>query len=212
LATGHVQEAKNTSFELASRNLGMAPEAVRAGKLLDAALESQNMSVDETGYFNILVNVFSQGLRSDDNIHLKEFVFIVPALIINAVEAMVRAKSKFSKRTRSSADALFTDDGFVMGLAYVLKVLGQDKHFNSLYWFDSLRKYYKAERARLEEGLDMDNIANGLMGLQIWSQKLASVSEEDAHNIQMAAKRVSAYLMELELIEFNFSGARIFFL
>lgn len=56
----HVQEGKNTSFELASKNLGMAPEAVRAGKLLDAALESQNMSVDETGYFNILVNVFSQ--------------------------------------------------------------------------------------------------------------------------------------------------------
>lgn len=38
----------------------MAPEAVRAGKLLDAALESQNMSVDDIGYFNILVNVFSQ--------------------------------------------------------------------------------------------------------------------------------------------------------
>lgn len=44
-----------------------------------------------------------------------------------------------------------------------------------------------AEKARLEEGLDMDNIANGLMGLQIWSQKLASVSEEDAHNIQMVS-------------------------
>ena len=55
-----MQEGKNTSFELASNNLGMAPEAVRAGKLLDAALENQNMSVDETGYFNILVNVFSQ--------------------------------------------------------------------------------------------------------------------------------------------------------
>ena len=27
-----------------------------------------------------------------------------------------------------------------------------------------------------------------------------------------AVKRLSAYLMELELIEFNFSGARIFFL
>lgn len=67
---------------------------------------------------------WDQGLRSDDNLHLKEFVFIVPALIINAVEAMVRAKSKFSKRTRSSADALFTDDGFVMGLAYLLKVFG----------------------------------------------------------------------------------------
>lgn len=68
-----------------------------------------------------------------------------------------------------------------------LQVLGQDKQFDSLYWFDSVRKHYTAEKSRLEEGLDMDSIANGLMGLQIWSQKLASVSEEDAHNIQMVS-------------------------
>lgn len=66
-------------------------------------------------------------------------------------------------------------------------MLGQDKQFDSLYWFDSVRKHYIAEKERLEENLDMDNLANGLMGLQIWSKKLASVSEEDAHNIQMVS-------------------------
>lgn len=38
----------------------MGADAVQAGKILDAAIESQNMSVDGTNYFNILVNVFSQ--------------------------------------------------------------------------------------------------------------------------------------------------------
>jgi WASH complex subunit 7 len=58
--SGFVQEGKNISFELASKDLGMSPETIQAGKLLDTALETQNMSLDGTNYFNILVNVFSQ--------------------------------------------------------------------------------------------------------------------------------------------------------
>jgi WASH complex subunit 7 len=72
-------------------------------------------------------------------------------------------------------------------------VLKQDKQFDSLHWFESARKYFGAEKARLEEGLDIDSVAHGLMGLQIWSQKLASISEEDAHNMQMVFFSTFAY-------------------
>jgi WASH complex subunit 7 len=120
--SGFVQEGKNISFELASKDLGMSPETVQAGKLLDTALETQNMSLDGTNYFNILVNVFSQELQSDGNVHLKDFFLVVPALMISAIEAMLQAKDKLFKRSRTSADSLFTDDGFVLGIAYLLKV------------------------------------------------------------------------------------------
>jgi WASH complex subunit 7 len=207
-----VQEGKNISFELASKDLGMSPETIQAGKLLDTALETQNMSLDGTNYFNILVNVFSQELQSDGNVHLKDFFLVVPALMISAIEAMLQAKDKLFKRSRTSADSLFTDDGFVLGIAYLLKVLGQDKQFDSLHWFESARKHYRAEKARLEEGLDTDSNTSGLPGLQIWSQKLASISDADVQNMQLAVKRVASYLMELELTDYNLTGARIFFL
>jgi WASH complex subunit 7 len=207
-----VQEGKNISFELASKDLGMSPETIQAGKLLDTALETQNMSLDGTNYFNILVNVFSQELQSDGNVHLKDFFLVVPALMISAIEAMLQAKDKLFKRSRTSADSLFTDDGFVLGIAYLLKVLGQDKQFDSLHWFESARKHYRAEKARLEEGLDTDSNTSGLAGLQIWSQKLASISDADVQNMQLAVKRVASYLMELELTDYNLTGARIFFL
>jgi hypothetical protein len=147
------------------------------------------------------------------------------------------------------------------------QVLGQDKQFDSLHWFESARKHYRAEKARLEEGLDTDSNTSGLPGLQIWSQKLASISDADVQNMQLvclhfpstwickcvlrsleslegaskqeklqhglcvlgdfcgtrscdilvggklqAVKRVASYLMELELTDYNLTGARIFFL
>jgi WASH complex subunit 7 len=63
-----------------------------------------------------------QELQSDGNVHLKDFFLVVPALMINAIEAMLQAKDKLFKRSRTSADSLFTDDGFVLGIAYLLKV------------------------------------------------------------------------------------------
>jgi hypothetical protein len=65
------------------------------------------------------------------------------------------------------------------------QVLGQDKQFDSLHWFESARKHYRAEKARLEEGLDTDSNTSGLPGLQIWSQKLASISDADVQNMQL---------------------------
>lgn len=56
-----MQEGKNIIFELASKDLGMLPKTIQVAKLLDATLETQNMPVDGTNYFNIFVNVFSQG-------------------------------------------------------------------------------------------------------------------------------------------------------
>lgn len=74
--------------------------------------------------------------------HLKLFYVIIPALTLNYIEHIQRAKEKLFKR--NNKDAFISDDGFPLGVAYLLKILGQEKLFNGLNWFKSMQK--KLER------------------------------------------------------------------
>lgn len=211
-ASGFVQAVKDkTNFEEAARKLRMHSGAVRAGAILDRSLKMQELPVEQTNYFRILTAVFTQELQSIDNVHLNDFYLILPALIMNSMEAMVQSKERLFKRGRDSSNALFSDDGLVLGIAYILKVLDQYKKFDSLHWFESARKHFTSEKARVQSGLDMDSVESGMNGLQVWSQKFASLSEEDAQSMQLTTKRLRSCLTELELIEYNFTSARIFF-
>ena len=89
------------------------------------------------------------------------------------------------------------DDGFAMGLAYLLKLLEQNDAFESLYWWDTSQARYVAERKQLQEGTGMSGAGGG------------AARREDANSL--ALKRIRSYQEEFELLECAFCSARIFF-
>lgn len=151
-------------------------------------------SAEGTEYFKMLVDVFAPEFRRPKNIHLRNFYIIVPPLTLNFVEHSISCKEKLNKKNKIGA--AFTDDGFAMGVAYILKLLDQYQEFDSLHWFQSVReKYLKEMRAVAKQ------------------QNVQSTSQDEKllQTMNLTQKRLDVYLQEFELLYFSLSSARIFF-
>ncbi|XP_034827254.1 WASH complex subunit 4 [Maniola hyperantus] len=146
--------------------------------------------IQGTEYFKLLVEVFAPVFRNPKNVHLKNFFIIVPPLTLNFVEHMILSKDKMSKKNK--AGAAFTDDGFAMGIAYILKLLDQDSSFETLHWFDTVWSHIKKERENINE-----QKSKGSVQLQ---QALA-----------LTEKKIKTLEEEFKLLYYSLTSARIFF-
>ncbi|XP_076863449.1 WASH complex subunit 4 isoform X1 [Brachyhypopomus gauderio] len=183
------------NFEELVKEEGLSEETQRAASLLDCVLSDlTSNSAEGTEYFKMLVGVFAQEFRSVKNMHLRNFYMIVPPLTVNFVEHSISCKEKLNKKNKNGA--AFTDDGFAMGVAYILKLLDQYQEFDSLHWFQAVReKYMKEMKAVVKE-----------QNVQATNQ-----DEKLLQTMNLTQKRLDVYLQEFELLYFSLSSARIFF-
>jgi WASH complex subunit 7 len=68
---------------------------------------------------------------------------------INFIERTLIAKDKLGKK--NAPNAYLTDDGFAMGCAYLLHVLGLNKAFKSLHWFATIHTKFKTDIAKVQK-------------------------------------------------------------
>ena len=102
----------------------LPPEVVAVAETLDETLSNLASSFESSNeYFNLLVQVFSAQLSDEKLTHLGNFFMILPALTVNYIEHITTAKEKIFKNNLDGA--AFTDDGFSMGVAYCLTLLGK---------------------------------------------------------------------------------------
>ncbi|KAJ3639981.1 hypothetical protein Zmor_003307 [Zophobas morio] len=148
---------------------------------------------EATEYFKLLVKVFIPVFRNPSNIHLKNFYIIVPPLTINFVEHSLTCKERLNKKNKN--DAAFTNDGFVIGLAYIIELLGQESQLNSLHWFHSVQAKFEQDKKKIEE------------------QKAVASKQDDKlqQTLQLSEKRINSFEREFRLLYYSFSSARIFF-
>ncbi|ETV68222.1 hypothetical protein, variant [Aphanomyces astaci] len=113
---------RNFEFE-AMVSPELSNETAVAAKNVDAVVANLSRNFSENNdYFHVLVQVFQQVVASQK--HLGLFYQIVPALTINFIETSVQAKDLMYKNTRRR-ESYFTDDGFAIGIAYLLAILNQ---------------------------------------------------------------------------------------
>eukprot|EP00286_Rhodomonas_abbreviata_P028524 CAMPEP_0181299654 /NCGR_PEP_ID=MMETSP1101-20121128/6465_1 /TAXON_ID=46948 /ORGANISM="Rhodomonas abbreviata, Strain Caron Lab Isolate" /LENGTH=1130 /DNA_ID=CAMNT_0023404825 /DNA_START=156 /DNA_END=3545 /DNA_ORIENTATION=+ len=145
------EKGRFAQFSAAMQGEGLSGEAGEAAANLDEALQQLTLRFAEgTDFFKLLVDVFRNQLSHSEELkHLKCFHVIVPPLIVNFVEFILEAKDRLLRAKRQVEGALF-DDGFALGVAFVLKVLAQREQFDALHWFESVNVKLREEGARLE--------------------------------------------------------------
>jgi len=181
------------SFEELSKKENLSQHTTDAAKNLDVAVNNLITKFTEgTQYFKMLVNVFAGEFRDPRNVHLKNFYSIIPPLTINFVEHSLQQKEKIFKQ--QPKDGAFTDDGFAIGVAYILRLLDQFQNFDSLHWWEGIKQKYDEERNKLQ------NLA-----------KQRIKDKEEQQTLALTMKKLNSYTKEFELLRFSFTGARVFF-
>uniref|UniRef100_A0A8C5MSK7 WASH complex subunit 4 n=1 Tax=Leptobrachium leishanense TaxID=445787 RepID=A0A8C5MSK7_9ANUR len=183
------------NFEELVKEEGLSDDTQKAARQLDSVLtDLTRNSAEGTEYFKMLVDVFAPEFRSAKNIHLRNFYIIVPPLTLNFVEHSISCKEKLNKKNKLGA--AFTDDGFAMGVAYILKLLDQYQEFDSLHWFQSVREKYTKEKKAVSK---QQNVQSN------------NQDEKLLQTMNLTQKRLEIYLQEFEFLYFSLSSARIFF-
>eukprot|EP01100_Stratorugosa_tubuloviscum_P013891 TRINITY_DN7156_c0_g1_i1.p1 TRINITY_DN7156_c0_g1~~TRINITY_DN7156_c0_g1_i1.p1 ORF type:complete len:1131 (+),score=465.04 TRINITY_DN7156_c0_g1_i1:117-3509(+) len=168
-------------------------ETKLAAENLDNAIDSQLRNYAEgTEYFKMLVMVFENEFQSTQNGHLKNFYAILPPLFVNFIEFVMIEKDKLTKKGKDHG--MFTDDGFAIGLAFILKVLDQYREFDALHWFDSVTHFFESKQQKVVVSLSNKNLR-----------------KEEQQTAQLTINKYKNYLRECELLRYSFSGARIFY-
>lgn len=179
------------SFKQISEEHNLGPKTIQSSENLDRNVNDLISNfIQGTEYFKLLVDVFAPVFRNPKNVHLKNFYVIIPPLTLNFVEHMILAKDKMSKKNK--VGAAFTDDGFAMGVAYIMKLLDQDSNFEGLHWFDSVWRHISDERKVLQE-----------------QQQQGSAQLQQA--LALTEKKIKTLEEEYKLLYYSLTSARIFF-
>jgi len=139
------------SFGEAAEELAIGGETLEAAAMFDKSVSLLFKQADDANdYLRKMVERIA-GFADEDEERkfLKNFFVVVPALTTCYIEVIQNAKEKLMKHDDS--DAFISDDGFSLGVVYLLKVLGVTDNFNALNWFDSMEKRLSTEQKKNEE-------------------------------------------------------------
>ncbi|XP_040380972.1 WASH complex subunit 4-like isoform X2 [Oryza brachyantha] len=192
------------SYSASCRLLGWDDDVVEIGKVLDMTTGDNDPSEDRIQPFSLLATNFSK-LQSNKLNEMKVFFQIVPSVIGHMVDCKLLLKDKVLRRVHEDKRSAHTYDGFLLGVAFVLKILEQENSFDELNWFASTKTKLEGEtKVRDDKGTDRSMSGSAFANLKLWRSN-PPVKTEQHKGLDDKRTR---YLQEIELIECLFSLAR----
>ncbi|EDV95255.1 GH17673 [Drosophila grimshawi] len=159
---------------------------------------------DCTNYFKLLMQGFQPFLCNPHNHHLRTFFLITPALIMNYIDYRVKEKLKMYKKDQPKC-SLF-EDGFAIGLIYILNMLNQLGDFHELGWSQTTAQQLAAERFKLN-----DMLSTSSKDQSNSPQKPHNIDEKLLQTVAITERHVNAFEHEYNLLYATLSSAEIFF-
>ncbi|KAH0787186.1 WASH complex subunit 7 [Histomonas meleagridis] len=132
-------EDESLSFYEFAKEVQLPDATMDATKRLDSIVgKLKELFNSNDSFFKMLVDVFAGPFRDKNNTHLHNFFAIIPSLTLSYIDHIMQLKDKAMIENKNSS---YSDDGFPLGIAYILKLLAQDEVFDTLHWFDSLKQH-----------------------------------------------------------------------
>ena len=201
-ANGFVyDEDQNFSFYEFAKEVQLPQATMDATEKLDSIVgKLKELFNSDESFFKMLVDVFSGPFRNKNASHLQNFYAIIPALTLSYIEHILQLKDNAQKQNKNSS---FSDDGFPLGVAYILKLLDQDELFDTLHWFDSLTKHAKELREEVKN--------NGNKSKYISGKSKTNAFAGKGQTQKLALQLIEKQSKEYQLLETTVHSARILF-
>mmetsp|Transcript_23769 Transcript_23769/g.29597 ORF Transcript_23769/g.29597 Transcript_23769/m.29597 type:complete len:158 (-) Transcript_23769:92-565(-) len=147
----------------------------------------------------------NEGFTDDnDNVApLKNFYTLIPAITTSQVNHVVDGRNKL--RNTNNKQAFISDDGFALGVAFLLKIFGIDEAYKGLNWIDSIKN-------KLDEDIKLH---------QKKSERMAQYKKEFQQNVYedednrdeetMFIKQKQDTLQEYTMLSYQMSASAILF-
>lgn len=126
---------------------GGSTASVQAARLAELGARSVRRCFEaSTDHLNLLADVFVKALSRTNvgvgSAHSTQlFHLLLPSLCCAFLDSLLLGRDCLAKRavanTGVKGDAVLQDDGFAVGVAFVLRVFGLNRDFQSLHWFQT---------------------------------------------------------------------------
>ena len=126
---------------------------------------------------------------------------MIPPLTLSFIDHIQKGNEKITSKN-NNVGGFISDDGFALGLAYLLKIMGQSDKFANLNWFQSMLN-------KLENDYNQADIREKKQTDDTYGNSY----ERDNMKLdaEMSKRRTTRLTREYEMLNFCFSASSILF-